>query len=92
MLAELDIQLTELQVDGVMVGGTISDLEMQGKGTFIIVALRRLDGEVLVHPSRDTYLAKGDVLIVMGHQGDMPGFAQQVALRRQMRYRGAKLR
>jgi voltage-gated potassium channel len=92
MLAELDIQLTELQVDGVMAGGTISDLEMQGKGTFIIVALRRGDGEVLVHPSRDTYLAKGDVLIVMGHQGDMPGFAQQAALRRQMRYRGARLR
>jgi voltage-gated potassium channel len=92
MLGELDIQLTELQVDGVMAGGTISDLEMQGKGTFIIVALRRGDGEVLVHPSRDTYLAKGDVLIVMGHQGDMPGFAQQAALRRQMRYRGARLR
>ena len=92
MLTELDIQLTELQVDGGMAGGTISDLEMQGKGTFIIVALRRVEGEVLVHPSRDTYLAKGDVLIVMGHQGDMPNFARQAALRRQMRYRGAKLR
>lgn len=75
-----------------MVGGTISDLEVRGQGTFIIVALKRADGEVLVHPSRDTYLAARDALIVMGHQGDMPSFAQQAALRRQMRYRGARLR
>lgn len=92
LLAELDIQLTELQVEGAMVGGTISDLEVRGQGTFIIVALKRADGEVLVHPSRDTYLAARDALIVMGHQGDMPSFAQQAALRRQMRYRGARLR
>ena len=92
LLAELDVQLTELQMDSSMVGGTISDLEVRGQGTFIIVALRRHDGEVMIHPSRDTYLATGDVLIVMGHQGDMPSFAQQAALRRQMRYRGARIR
>ncbi len=92
LLAELDIQLTELQLDGTLAGGTIGDLELRGKGTFIIVALRREGGEVLVHPPQTTAIAAGDVLIVMGHQGDMPNFAQQAALRRQIRYRGAKVR
>jgi voltage-gated potassium channel len=93
-LAELDIQLNELVVDAnsPLVGGTIRDIELQGKGTFITVALRRADGEVVIHPSRETYLAKGDSIILMGHQGDMPSFAQQNAMKKEMRYRGARLR
>lgn len=93
MLAELDIQLSELPIkaDSPLVGGTIGDIELQGKGTFIIVALRRTSGEVLIHPSRDSYLAKGDTVILMGHQGDMPQFVQHQLLKRQMRYRGARL-
>ncbi|HIK45920.1 MAG TPA: potassium channel protein [Leptolyngbyaceae cyanobacterium M65_K2018_010] len=93
-LAELDIQLNELTVaaGSSLIGGTIGDIELRGKGTFIIVALRRADGEVVIHPSRDTYLAKGDSVILMGHQGDMPSFVQQSVLKKEMRYRGARLR
>lgn len=92
LLAELDIQIQEMPVEAPLVGGTIGDIEVRGKGTFIIVALRRTNGEVVVHPGRHLYLAKGDTLMLMGHQGDMPNFAQQTALRREMRYRGARLR
>jgi voltage-gated potassium channel len=94
LLAELDIQLNELPIekDSSLIGGTIGDIEVRGKGTFITVALRRASGEVIIHPSRDTYLAKGDTVILMGHQGDMPKFAQRSALKQQMRYRGAKIR
>ena len=92
LLAELDIQIQEVMINDSLVGGTIGDVELRGKGTFIIVALRRADGEVVVHPGRSLYLAKGDTLMLMGHQGDMPNFAQQAAMRREMRYRGARLR
>ncbi len=94
MLAELDVQLSEMPVsaDPNLVGSTIGDIEVRGQGTFITVALRRGDGTVLVHPSRDTYLDNSDTLILMGHQGDMPKFAQINVLKRQMRYRGARLR
>ncbi|MGB3136407.1 MAG: potassium channel protein [Nodosilinea sp.] len=93
-LAELDIQLHELAVEAgsSLIGGTIGDIELKGQGTFITVALRRADGEVVIHPSRATYLAQGDSVILMGHQGDMPNFAQQNALKKEMRYRGARLR
>lgn len=92
LLAELDIQLHELPVDNSLVGWTVGDAEARSKGTFIVVALRRAQGEVIVHPGRSVYLAKEDTLILMGHAGDMPNFAQQQALKREMRYRGAKLR
>ncbi|WOD39138.1 potassium channel family protein [Nodosilinea sp. E11] len=93
-LAELDIQLNELVVEASspLIGGTIGDIEIKGQGTFITVALRRADGEVIIHPSRATYLALGDSIILMGHQGDMPNFAQQTALRKEIRYRGARVR
>ncbi|PSN17792.1 potassium channel protein [filamentous cyanobacterium CCP5] len=94
LLGELDIQLTELLVEpkSSLVGGTIGDIEVSGKGTFIIVALRRADGETIIHPSRDVFLAQGDAVILMGHQGDMPQFAKRYALKREMRYRGARIR
>ncbi|MBE9111042.1 potassium channel protein [Nodosilinea sp. LEGE 07298] len=93
-LAELDIQLNELAIEASspLIGGTIGDIELKGQGTFITVALRRADGEVIIHPSRATYLALGDSIILMGHQGDMPNFAQQNAFKKEMRYRGARLR
>jgi len=92
LLAELDIQIQEIPIKESLVGGTIGDVEVRGKGTFIIVALRRAAGEVIMHPSHNLYLAKGDTLMLMGHQGDMPNFAQQEAIKREMRYRGARLR
>jgi voltage-gated potassium channel len=94
ILAELDIQLNEMLVEAgsPLIGGTIGDIEVKGQGTFITVALRRADGEVIIHPSRATYLALGDSIILMGHQGDMPNFAQQNAFKKEMRYRGARMR
>lgn len=94
LLGELDIQLTELLVEpkSTLVGGTIGDVEVRGKGTFIIVALRRATGEIIVHPGRDVFLAQGDAVILMGHHGDMPQFAKRYALKREMRYRGARVR
>lgn len=91
LLAELDIQIQEMPIGDSLIGGTVGDVEVRGKGTFIIVALRRATGEVVVHPPRNLYLAKGDTLMLMGHQGDMPNFAQQAALKREMRYRGARV-
>lgn len=94
LLAELDIQLHELSIDpgSPLIGGTIGDIEVKGKGTFITVALRRADGDITIHPSRDTFLAQGDAVILMGHQGDMPSFIQQNVLKKDMRYRGARVR
>ncbi|NJN01101.1 MAG: potassium channel protein [Leptolyngbyaceae cyanobacterium SL_1_1] len=94
LLGELDIQLNELPItaSSPLVGGTIGDIEVRGRGTFITVALRRATGEVLIHPGRETHLAIDDSVILMGHQGDMPKFAQGQTHKQGLRYRGARVR
>ena len=94
MLAEIDIQVNELEIapKSPLIGRTIGELEARSKGTFIIVALHRADGTVLIHPTHREELRQGDAVIIMGHQEDMPKFSQRLALTSQLRYRGARIR
>ncbi|MEO0456945.1 MAG: potassium channel protein [Cyanobacteria bacterium P01_A01_bin.114] len=93
-LADIDIQITELPVvpQSSLVGVTIGNVEVKGKGTFIIVAVRRHSGETLIHPDQETRLAAGDSVLIMGHQGDMPNFIQRQAAHKGLRYRGIRIR
>ncbi|MDX2231157.1 MAG: potassium channel protein [Leptolyngbyaceae cyanobacterium bins.349] len=92
LLAQINVQLDELVIpaNSDLMGASIGTVEVRGRGSFIIVALRRAEGETIVHPSQDIFLHEGDTLIVMGHRGDIPQFAKHHALKRQMQYRGAK--
>ncbi len=92
ILAQIDIQIDELAVTPAsnLIGSTVGNVEVRGRGTFIVVALRRHDGSITVHPDRETFLEEGDTLTLMGHQGDIPKFAKHHAMKRQMQYRGAK--
>jgi len=92
LLAEIDVQIDELAIPkgSPLVGGMVSDIEVRGKGTFIVVALRRADGSTFIHPSHSTIIEQGDTVILMGHRGDIPKFAEHYALKRQLRYRGSR--
>lgn len=92
LLAQIDMQMDELVItpNSSLVGVTIGDLEVRGKGTFLVVALRKAKGETIVHPDHWVLLEEGDTLIVMGHQGDIPKIAHSYALQRQTgRYMGS---
>jgi voltage-gated potassium channel len=94
LLSQIHIQMDELSVtaDSSIVGKTVRDLEIRGKGTFIIVALRQASGEVILHPHHSLVLGSGDTLLVLGHEGDIPQFAQHYDLNRHpLRYRGARV-
>lgn len=88
LLSQIDVQVDELVVasGSPLVGSSISTVQVRGKGTFIVVALRRADGNTLINPSQDVPLEEGDTVIVMGHKGDIPKFANYYALKRQMRW------
>lgn len=93
LLAQIDVQVDELNIppNSPLVGGTIADIEVRGKGTFIVVALRKRDGEILTHPDHTVVLDAGDTVIVLGHRGDIPHFKRLYNMKnakRQMRYRG----
>lgn len=91
LLGQMDVQMDELAITAKsgFVGATIGDIEVRGKGTMIIVALRRADGSVMTHPEQLTVLGEGDAVIVMGHRGDIPQMMRSLVVRRKMRYRGS---
>lgn len=92
LLAQIDVQVDELTIPqgSPLVGGTIGDLEVRGKGTFVVVALRQPNGEIITHPDHKMPLAANDVVIVLGHRGDIPQFNQLFQVKQQIRYRGAR--
>jgi voltage-gated potassium channel len=93
LLAQIDVYMDELTIssDSPLAGATVSDMEVRGKGGFLVVALRKPDGTTIVHPQHEMLLEAGDTVILMGHRGDLPQFAQKYVLRRDIRYRGAKM-
>jgi voltage-gated potassium channel len=92
LLAQVDIQVDELAImpDSPTVGATIGDMEVRGKGTFIVVGLRRSDGRTIVHPDQSLVLDVGDIVIVMGHRGDIPRLVKRYVINAQTQYRGSK--
>ncbi|XGV95340.1 MAG: TrkA family potassium uptake protein [Leptolyngbya sp. BL-A-14] len=88
LLSQIDVQVDELAVPlgSPLVGGNISMLQVRSNGSFIVVALRKSDGKTIVNPSPNIVLDEGDTVIVMGHKGDIPKFAHNYALKRQMRW------
>lgn len=94
LLAELDLHMEELVINhgSALIGYSINSVEVKGKGAFIVVALRRADGETILNPGSEVFLHDGDTLIVLGHRGDLPQFAKHYALRQQLQYRGLRQR
>jgi voltage-gated potassium channel len=91
LLAQIDIQLDELVIstNSPFVDQPLSQMEVRGQGAFIVVAVRQLDGSVITHPPHSFILQAGDIVILMGHQGDIPKFAQRYSMKQERRYRGA---
>lgn len=92
LLAQMDVQVDELTIlsNSPLVGKTVADLEVRGKGTFIVVALRKASGDIVMHPDHGLPLAAKDVVIVLGHRGDIPKFTRLFEMKRSIRYRGAQ--
>ena len=93
LLAQINLQMDELLIkqNSQLLGKTIGELEIRGKGTFIVVALRRDGGTTITHPNPSLVLNLGDTLILLGHQGDIPKFASRYALKQELRYRGGRV-
>lgn len=82
LLAQIQVQIEELRLSPVspLVGRSIRELEIRGKGTFIVVALRRENGELLTHPHSSLILNSQDTIIAIGHRDRLPQFARYYQL------------
>lgn len=92
LLAQIEVQIDELIISNhsPLVGKTIRELEIRGKGAFIIVALRRSNGQLLTHPHSSIILNYEDTLIVLGHQEELPKFARYYELNHTLYHREAR--
>ena len=86
MLSRVDVQVDEVAIapDSPWVNGTIGELEVQAKGTFIVVALRKANGKTFIHPPRYERLGTNDILVVMGHRDDLPKLVKRYVVDRQV--------
>jgi voltage-gated potassium channel len=91
ILAQIDIQLDELVIssNSTFVNQPLGQMEVRGQGAFIVVAVRQPDGSIINHPPHSFVLQAGDIVILMGHRGDIPKFAQRHSMKQERRYRGA---
>lgn len=71
-------------------GHTLADIEVKGHRGFLIVALRKADGKMLLNPGGETPLGADDTVIVVGHRDDLPKFVQRYTLKREIHYRGTR--
>ncbi len=94
LLAQFGLRMDEVVITDTssLAGGTVADVEVRGRGNFIVVGIRQANGNMVISPPDEMKLMTGDTVMVLGHKGDIPQFAQSYALQRQIRYRGAKVR
>jgi len=92
-LTSIGLQLDELKIEpnSPSVGKPIGDIEFRGNRGFLIVAVRKADGETIMNPPGEMVLCEGDSVIVVGHQNDLAELCVSHTFKRQqMTYRGAK--
>jgi voltage-gated potassium channel len=89
MLSHLELQMDELTISegSALDGLTIAEIEVKGKGIFMVIALRHADGTTVTRPEPSEILRAGDALIVLGHAGDMPQFTRRYDVSHASRYR-----
>jgi len=74
------------------VNRALSAIEVRSNHGFLIVGLRRPDGMTVVNPPTTMALAAGDVVIVLGHDDDIPELAERFsAAAKKITYRGVTL-
>jgi voltage-gated potassium channel len=89
-LQQLGVRLSEIAVpDGAEFEGiTVEQLEIKGEGGYLIVALRRREGEVIRKPSANETVQAGDTVIVIGHGDKAPQFTTAESAAREVVYKG----
>ena len=93
-LGHIGLQFDELEVveGSALVRKKLSDIEVQSNHGFLIVAVRRSDGEMILNPPTDTILSPHDVVIVLGHNDDTVQLAARFSAgENKITYRGVTI-
>lgn len=93
-LGQIGMKLDELRITAgsPLDGHAIGDIDLGGNRGFLIVAVRRADGQMVLDPPGDCSLSGGDAVIVLGHASELPKLEKRYAATKEITYRGATMR
>lgn len=90
-LYQIGLEFDELSVasDSELVNQQLSEIEVRGNHGFLIVGIRKQNGSSLLNPPPTTILEAGDIVVVLGHQEDIPQLSARFEVKKKgMNYRG----
>ena len=93
-LHNIGLQFNELKVnsDSPVSNRALSEIEVRSNHGFLIVGIRHADGSIELNPPSSTILMPGDIVIVLGHDNDIPNLANKFAsTTNYITYRGMKV-
>ncbi|MCC5897248.1 MAG: potassium channel protein [Phormidium sp. BM_Day4_Bin.17] len=78
MLAQIQLKLTEVDIsqNSRLRGRSVGEVQIWGKGLFLVVALRYANGKTCSHPPASQTLSQGDTLMIIGHVEDLGKFTR----------------
>lgn len=88
-LVHLGLELDELELGAgsPWVNRAISEIEVRGAHSYLIVGVRTIDGTMHMHPPAELRLSIGDSVVVLGYHDDIPTLGARVTPRT-VTYRG----
>ncbi|MCA9434658.1 MAG: potassium channel protein [Candidatus Omnitrophica bacterium] len=92
-LEQLGVQIHEIPIpkDSPFADRTIGDLEVEGEGAFLVVAVQRGNGALFRRPEPEFEIGSGDKVIVIGHGSALPRFTLTKTKAREIVWRGSKI-
>lgn len=92
-LGHIGLQFHDLTVteDSPLVDKQLANLEVKSNHGFLVIAVRRADGNLLMNPGSETILSAGDEVVVLGHDNDIPRLFERFTSKKAMMYRGQAL-
>ncbi len=81
-LASIGLRLDELEMQPgpSLIGGTIENLGIHDSTQLLIVAIRNVDGKVILNPLITQPLAQGDCVVILAHDEDIPQLCERFTL------------
>jgi len=78
-LNHIGLQFDELSVavDSPLVNKSLNEIEVRSNHGFLIVGIRHADKSITMNPKSETVLRAGDVVIVLGHDDDIPELSER---------------
>ena len=87
-LGMLEIPIVE---NSSLAGSSIREVELTGDGGHVVVAIKRMSGEVIRNPKMDESVQANDKLIVLSHKEDLPSVSKRASQPVEQRmYRGVR--